>query len=95
MSTESAPNNQEIVYDRETLGFKSLIQRKVMELFCGPRIIDNEAYNATLTQWVENYSKDFREIFERRILSESNFRDRCKEEPDTLAKEIADEIKNK
>lgn len=95
MNTEGTPHNQEIVYDRETLGFKSLIQRKVMEIFCGPRLSEDEEYTAKLTDWVEKHSKDFREIFERRIISESDFRDRCHNDPDTLAQEIADEIKNK
>lgn len=93
MNTEGVPNDYEVVYDRETLGFKSLIQRKVMEIFCGSRISEDEKYNAKLVQWVEAYSKKFREVFERRIMSESDFRDRCKENPDTLAQEIAEEIK--
>jgi hypothetical protein len=81
-----------IVYNHETLLLKSTLQKGVIEFFCGEDTHNGE-YNAKVSKWIEEYSKKFREIFERRLIEEIDFVERCTDSVGTVAIEIAKEIK--
>lgn len=78
----------EIKYSKELLRLKIDVQLAVMMLFLGDNIHNQEMAD----KWITDYSSKFREIFERRILKESDFLNKCESDKEEVVRKIFEEL---
>jgi hypothetical protein len=89
MGYQENPESVAIEYDRKTLGLKMKIQRAVISVFCEGDTHDEKR----VKKWIMDNSQDFREIFERRMINEADFLERCEHSPNQIVNEIVDQLK--
>jgi hypothetical protein len=81
----------EIKYDRKTLSLKRDIQMAVIFRFCEGDVHNTER----VTKWINSCSKDFRDIFEQRLIQDDGFLELCETNPDRVVEEITEELKKR
>ncbi len=90
MNQEGVPTKKETIPPQEFLRVKMIIQTGVMKHFLAEGVHDIKKAEA----WIDEFSTEFRLLFNTRVNNEEDFFVRAQEHPDEVIKEIADRLES-